>query len=323
MDTSPARPAGYYKSIAINTLTVLSAVFLSFCYKVYLGGSLRFGILILSILLFLILTAIETFTIASLQRRSLIIVLETIGLLSFFYDRSDGILFITGGIILLLATFGEIGSRRFISNSLEIRLYKTARMKISQTTTALAIMFVVLFLPKVNVDNINIQNIFITPKGFEAVYSWSSGLINRLYPEIDVNSTIDKLAHDIALFRLEGIEDFKTLTPKDKENSIEEASRQFIKELNNRFQTAITGENATNEVFYKLVIATLEQWKNKFGVWFLSGWLIAFFLIAKGIGYILSIFASFLTFTIMQLLLGVNFIHMAGESRMKENIKLE
>lgn len=322
LDTAPVRPASFYKSLVLNTLTVASALLLSYSYKAYLLGNIRFGILAASLLFFLILTTVEVFAISSLQRRSLVMVLEIIALLSFFYDRADGILFVTGGLMLLLSTIGEIMSRRFLSNSLEVKFYKTARLKISRVATALAIMFVILYLPKVNVDNINIQNIFITPKGFQTVYAWGSGLTKRLYPEIDVNSTIEKLARDIAVFKLEGLEDFKTLTPKDRESSIENEARQFIKELSNRFQTAVTGENSTNEIFYKLVVATLEKWKNKMGTWFLVGWLVIFFLIAKGVGVMVSFIASFLTFTVMQLLLGINFVHMAGENRMKETVKL-
>ncbi len=322
LDTTPIRPASFYKGLVLDILTVTSAILLSFSYKTYLLGNLRFGILAASLLFFLILTTVEVFAVSSLQRRSLVMVLEVISLLSFFYDRADGILFVTGGLMLLLSTMGEITSRRFLSNSLEIKFYKTSRLKIGSMATALAIMFVILYLPKVNVDNINIQNIFITPEGFQTVYAWSSGITKRLYPEVDVNSTIEKLARDIAIFKLESLEEFKTLTPKDKENSIENEARQFIKELNNRFETAVSGENSTNEIFYKLVIATLEKWKNKMGNWFLAGWLLIFFLIAKGIGLMVSFIASFLTFTVVQLLLGTNFIHMAGENRMKETVKL-
>ncbi|TSC82376.1 MAG: hypothetical protein G01um101420_387 [Parcubacteria group bacterium Gr01-1014_20] len=322
LDTSPVRPPGFYKGLVLDILTVASALLLSFSYKTYLLGNVRFGILAASLLLFLILTTVEVFAVSSLQRRSLIMVLEVIALLSFFYDRADGVLFVTGGLMLLLSTIGEITSRQFLSNSLEIKFYKTSRLKISSMATALAIMFVILYLPKVNVDNINIQNIFVTPEGFQTVYAWSSGITKRLYPEVDVNSTIEKLARDIAVFKLENLEEFKALTPKDKESSIENEARQFIKELGNRFQTAISGENPTNEIFYKLMIATLEKWKNSMGNWFLAGWLLIFFLIAKGVGILVSFVASFLAFTVMQLLLGINFLHMAGENRMKETVKL-
>ena len=321
VDTGPSRPPGFYKSIAVDILTVTSAALFSFAYKSYIDGVFGFIIPVITLVVFAMLSSLEVFVIRSLPRRSLILVLEIIALLSFFYDRSDGVLFLTGGLMLLFTVMGEIQSRREFNNSLELRFFAASRMKLVKLMTAVSLMVVTLYLPQITVDNLNIGNIFIGPQGFQSFFSWSSGFISRMYPEIQVgNSTVEQLAKDIASLQLKSAPGFKDLAPSEQELSITKAADELIKQLNNNFETKINGEDTTNQFFYNVIVSSMEKWKNKLGDWFLFGWLVAFFLIARGIGIILALVTAGLTYTLIQLLLGLGFVHLVGESRMKEII---
>ena len=321
VDTRAIRPPGFYKSIILDILTISSALLFSFAYSLYTAGESNLWLLLGSLTAFAILGTLETFLITSLPRRAVIILLETIALLAFLYDRPSGALFLVGGLMLFFQVLGEIDCRRLLSNSLELRFFKMSRLKLVKTITAITIMVVVLYLPQLTPESLSVKNVFLNPKIFQSFFDWASGMVNKLYPEIDLNSSIEKLARDIAVFRLNNISDFKNLTPKEQENSIAQATKDIIVSLSENLQITISGDKPANELFYNIIVLNLERWKNSFGNWFLIGWIAIFFLIVRGFGFVFSVFAAVIAFIVIEFLLGVNFIHIAGESRMKETLK--
>ncbi len=308
------RPIGFYKSITLDFLTVASAVWVSYACRNFLenGAVLNFAIAIFP---FLILSSLEVILTDSLFRRFCIIVIETVALSSFFYAYPKTYLFSASSIFLVLLIWGEISSRSEILNSLEIKFIKFTAPLFKKMITALILFTIILYVPQW--DN---KSVFISQRTFGGVFVWTTGFIHNFYPEINFDSTVDDLAKEITHYQLAGTHPYEDLPAAVQENLLKQFQIQIDDQLKKFLGGDLTGKEKVGDVVYKLILNSLNSWRERFGSWFVITWIASVFLAARLIGTVIWWLSALISLLIYQLLVALNFIAIRGESTTKESL---
>ncbi len=308
------RPKGFYQKIALDVLAVLSAVWVGYACNVFLqtGAVLDFAI---SIFPFLIITALETVLIKSLGRRFLILLIETIILLLFFWEDPVIYLLSAGGIFLIFSLWGEISSRTEIINSIEVNFLKFSAPVFKKTITGLILFTIIIYVP-----NWNDENVFISPQAYGGVFVWTTGIAHGFYPEINFNSTINDLAKEITRYQLTNSPSYKTLPEGAQTAVLNAALPEVTSKLKQIFGDNLTGTEEINFVTYKLILNSLNRWRVDFGTWFIIAWIAVVFLASRSIGALVWWIAALFSLLIYEILIAVNFIAIRGETVTKETL---
>lgn len=312
-----SRPRGFYKALVLDALTVLAALAFSFSYQLYLNN--RTG-LILPIALFSafsVLSVFEVLLIKSLKRRTLVLLLEVIALFSFFYNLPQGLLITAFGITLLFSVWGEINARREVAATVEPSYFKVARIKVTKLVSAVALMVIIIYFPKFNA-----RENFLSRETFDSFFTWTSGAIQKIYPEISLTGNIYDFAKNLADYEASGAPGFKNLPVPAQEKVQGELIERTLQTLSEKIKIEVKMEDKVSDVAYQLVSSNVEKIKNERNDEFRIVWTILLFLAVRSFGVIYSPAVALITFFIIHLGLATNFIYVAGETRTKETLTL-
>ena len=307
-------PAGFYKQLGFDVVTVITALWFGFAYQRYVIGALSLPVLLSVLLFFTIFSGLQVFMPQSIKRRLLVILLEVIAILAFFMNSLTGQIF-TLLIPLLLVFFiwGEISARRALKNNLRIRYFPTAQKQLSKTMTGLTLVVVIIFIP-----HLDIEKIFVPHGAYNAFFNLLANTTKRVYPEIDLRLSVNEVSKDIAELKLTGTEGFKNLSFEEKEVIIGRASTELVNQVNNALDINIKSTQPVSDLFFALITTTLEDWRNRLGNVFLVGWGIIFFFIARSVSIVIGWLGAFFGYLLFQFLQSVNYVHAIGENSMQE-----
>jgi len=308
------RPKGFYKLIGLDVLAVLSAIWVGYACKNFLenGAVLDFAI---SIFPFLILASFESILIKNLWRRFLILALETILLLSFFYQDSKIYLLAAGGAFLIFSLLGEISSRSETLNSLEINFLKFSAPAFKKTITGLILFTIIIYVPKWN-D----KNVFISPATFGGVFVWVTAFMHDFYPEINFNSTVDDLAKEITLYQLKGSPAYQSLPEAAQQSLLKISLPDMSSRLKHILGENLSGNEEISAVTYNIILKSLNRWRADFGTWFVVAWIAAVFLTSRTIGAFIWWIAALISLFIYSLLTAIGFVTIRGDTVTKETL---
>jgi len=310
------KPTGFYEGIILNIATVVSAAVLGFNFSFYVSGGISYLGSVISLVVFLAFISLEVFLTKEIKRSIVVILLTIIALMTPFLGNS---LKVVGGMIIVLVIFffiGEFASRQERKTNLKVRFVKTVRQKIGKTITALVIAIIILFIPKMGSGGV-----FIPRDEFQSFFNLSARVAGRIYPEVNIDSTIDNVARDAAIFQLKRISDFNSLTETDKQKSITQASSKITTELTSTLGIDPGGSRRVDDLVYNLINSTLANWKEKLGDWFIIGWAIALFFVFRGIGSIISVISAGVGYLVFQLLLALDFIKIVGKNQTQDEVE--
>lgn len=309
------RPKGFYKSIALDFLTVASALYFGYSTSNFLqnGGVVALSFGVFPLLLF---SSLEVILIKSLLRRFFILALETIAILSFFLNEQIFYLAVAGGVFLIFSLWGEILSRSEILNCIEVRFLKFTLPLLKKTMTALAFIVIIFYLPRW--DN---KNIFVSKQAFGGVFIWSTGFVHNFYPEIKFDSSVNDFAREITVYELTGTYPYEDLPVAARQTLLNQILSQTQEQLKKFLGSNLTGEETLRDVSYDLILKSLVDWREQFGVWFIAAWLAVLFLLARSFGVIILWVSALISLLVYQFLVALNFIAIRGESTTKEAVK--
>ncbi|RJQ28442.1 hypothetical protein C4571_03665 [Candidatus Parcubacteria bacterium] len=310
------RPPGFYKSIVFDVCTVLSAAALGYVYSLYLQNKatpLVFGSVIA---VFGIFSALQVFLTKNFARRFSILVLEAFVFIPFFFDYSFELLVAVVFFFLVFATLGEVASRRAMDNSLQVRFLAVARPVLTRLTTGIVLILILLYIPQWNPESI-----FLSENAFQGFFDSAAGGANKFYPEVMFSGSFKELAESLARLQLAGTSVFLSLSPASQEQVVRQTASQIIESVSKNLGVEVSGGESTSKIFYNLIIATLRGFHDRFGQWFLVGWAVAVFFVARGFGTIFYWAVGLCAFIVYELLLAIDFIRITGESRTHEVVE--
>lgn len=309
------RPKGYYRLIALDVLTVASALGASYSLKIFFenGTIIPFAA---SACLFLIFSCFEIFLIKNFGRRFFVLVLETAALLSFFYNESWGMVSAAGFAVIVLLFWGEVSSRSEARNSLEVRFFKTVKPLAKKITTALSLLLVLAYLPQWSKGN------ELIPKNwFEAAIVSSAGAAESFYPELNFHSDVRNFSLSFAKYKLQESDVYANMSPSMQNQALNKVAASVIESIKKYSGMNVSGKDQVGEVLYSLFKTALEGWRTYFGGWFLFVWAAAAFLVVRSFGAIFSWLAALFAFSIYELLVGLNVLEIRGESATREKVE--
>ncbi len=309
------RPRGFYKAITLDSLSVLAAIFLGFSYRFYLQSHLSIFYPIGALFLFSAFTSLELILIKKLERRACVLFLEAVGIVAFFYNLPSGILTTLFGLLLFFFVWGEIGGRRELLNAVEPSYFRIGRLKLSKVITGLALAAAFIYLPQISSKD------YLLPRSaFQNVYDWSAGIINKIYPEIKTQDTAGEFIESLANYNLRKLPEFSEFPPVDQQNFVDKEAQKIAQKFNDSLKKKINLEQKTDDLIYEYVSSYLDNLRNNFTKEFRIIWGILIFFALRGFGFIFLPLASILVFAIVQILIGIGFIYVAGETRTKETL---
>lgn len=310
------RPAAFYKTIGLHVLSVVSAIAFGFSYYQYLNGKFSIFAVLGFLVAYLVFSSLQVLLIKSLPSRTLIITLEVIGMCIFFVTTPPGIL---GAVIITLAALaviGEVTARKKLSNSINPSYLKIARSKITRLVTALSLMVILLYAPRLD-QNGNL----ISEGAFDKIFQQVVGVTNKLYPSVNLEESVTDFAQSLANQSLRKNEEFLEMDERNRNNSVLESAAKIITDLEQSLKIKINPEEKVIDLAYVVVTNKLSGLQESLKDQFRLGWLIILFFIIRMFGFFITIFSSLIVEGIIQIMISTNFIHVTGETRTKQSIK--
>lgn len=310
------RPPGFYTSIALDALTVLSAILFGLFYRGYLRSDISVAWAWIFSALFALFAVFGMLLTKNFSRRLVILSLAILGIAVFFYDVPVLLLAGASATALGLLIWGEMLSRAELQNALTIKFFKVVRPQLSKLITALVILVVFLYLPQWNA-----AGNLISSSAFDRLYRFFSRATMLLYPELELGSSAGAFAESFAEFRLKTNPAFLQLLPAAKERAVAEAAKQILTGLGNWAGTEISPATPLSSLFYETTLKNLQGWQKKFGSQLMFVWGMIMFFVLRWIGGIARLLLASIAFFVYQSLLAVNFIKIVGENRMHETLE--
>lgn len=310
-------PRGFYKAIILDSLSVISAGVFSYSYYAYLAGKASFWFPTIALAVFLIFSILETILIKNLKRRTLVVVLEIAALFAFFYTLPSGLLVTAMGVSLLFSVWGEINARAEIANTMEPNYFKVARARGAKLVSAVVLMVIIIYFPKFNV-----RENFISRATFDGFFSWTAGVVEKIYPGVNLRGTITDFAEDLAFSQTQKIPGFEALPVPIQEKTTKEAAKVILQNISTKVKTDAKPSESVSDVAYSIVTSNIERLKNEHSAEFRLVWTILLFLAVRSFGVILVPIIAIIIYVLIHLMLALNFIFVAGETRTKETLTL-
>lgn len=310
------RPGALYKSIALNVITVLGAFAFSYTYRGYLNGTYSITIPFLTLTFFCACSALCAILIKSFGERSVTLIFEAIGCIAFFYDQPMNILMPVALLLIIFFFWGEITSRQEVKELMHLRFYRVAKLQLKKVVTGIVIMVVILWVPQWET-----KDSFIPQDTFRAFFDLSGGVTKNFYPDLNFTGTFHDLIDSFIRSQLKADEAFNKLNEAAQQTLINQKTEQVVSDINTKSGTSIQPQDEANQAFYELLIATIKQWRNMYGIWFVILWGVGIFFAIQSVGIFFQLVAILVAFIFYQLLIAFNVAHITGETRTKETIE--
>lgn len=314
-----ATPPGFYKSIFLELLSIVAAFIFGYLYYLFIKFSFPLYWILVSLVIFGTLQFLRALLVRGALRALLVTLFEVIGIILPFYlfDKTSNLSFLVAAALVMITFFffGNLSSKQELENEVRIKFFKIGKKLIGKFITAVALAVVILYLPYWQT-----KDIFISEKNFQSLFSLATSFAQKLYPEINFNSTLEEFAETLAKFQLEKNKSFFTFSSTDRQKAIQNLSSQILKSIIEDNSVAQKNENLGKFTYYS-ILNSLTNWYNNYQHWFLIVWATAVFVVLKILGFIFAWILLIFAFFVYQLLLNFEIISATFENRAKENVE--
>ncbi len=316
IETGPRKPPGFYKSIVLDVLAVLFAAGFGYCYYRYLTGGIPVWVLLGAFTLFGVMVALQAFLAKHGGRTLGVIVLETLGVIGFFWRDDWRILALNGIIVLVFLAWGYFEARVRLGNSINIPFFGVANLALGKFTTGLLVFMVLIYAPQIGGNPL-----LVSQKSFRTFFDWSSGIVTDFYPSLSLNGSFGGFTESFAKMELTNNPEFQNLTSAQQSAAVAQQSQQLAQNLTAKLpSSSIASSSATSDAFYSILQGMMQAWQSQSGGWFDIGWAAVIFIALRSIGIIFIWLAEFFALIVYELLLATGFVKVGEEMRTKEVI---
>jgi len=310
------REPGFYKSIVLDVLSVLSAVLFGFSYYRYLTSGLPVLWLLGAIALWGVISVLQVFLSKKMSRRMLILICESVATLGFFYRVDPAILLTTAAVVFAFLAWGYAASRTNLTNSVEIQFFRNTGNVLGKLVTAALLFMIMIYVPQVNQGSV-----FVSQQSFREFFDWSSGFISNLYPNVSLNGSFQAFAQGVATMELKNNPNFQTMSPQTQSSTISQTASQ----LETSFGTTSSGVAVAptapaSDAFYNFIVGMLQGWQSQGSSWFLIGWGAVLFLTLRTLGILFVWINQFIALVFYEILLASGFMKITEATQTKEMI---
>ena len=316
LPSSNGKPAGFYSSIALDVLSIISAFILGYSYYECLASGISPLIVIGAFLVFGMFSALQALLCNETGRRAFIILCEVIVLGMFFYSINLYFLLAAAVSAFIMFFWGYSGSRSEIDYGIEIRPFKATKSVIGKAMTGVIIFMIVIYIPLWNQNSI-----FISQKSFNTFFDWCAGVVNTFYPKVSISGSFGDFVNNIARDQLQTAASFQNLNPNQQNVLVAQSATGIIDNISKDIGISIQPSDTISATIYQFIVKTFVGWENSFQGAFFVGWGVVLFFAARSIGIIFVWLNQFLFFLVYEILLATRFIYIKEEPWTKEIVK--
>jgi len=308
----------FYKALIFDTLEILSAIGFSYFglnYLNNLNNKNSFWLFLLFLGLFLMFIVFNSALNNNWRKRILVIFLETIGIFYFFFNVFNlNVILFLGLVFIIFRLWGEIQTNLEIKNSIEIKFFRSTKFTFSKSISA-----IILILVSFYIVNISEPESFLPYNVFDGFWNEIVFVYQKIYPDININGSINDFSKSIVLYKFKYNPDFKNLFLDEQEKAVQngasEINKQILKFLG---KETIDFNQEFKKTIYEFIFNGINNYYNKFGIYFVIFWGLIMFLILKSAFFILRPVFNIFLFIIFHSLIVLNVIKIFGETRTKE-----
>lgn len=318
ISTTPA--SRQWKLVVLDIVTVLTAGLFGYTFARYLAGGFSPWLVFGALLVWSAMSVLEGFLEKSIARRFLVILLESLALIAFFYTYDWQALAITVILVLACLMWGFFSIRRELRSTIEIRFFTASGKMVGKVITAAVIFMVVMYASLTN----NNGSFFVSPSGFNEFFNWSAGFVNNFYPTVPLTGSFGDFAQAIARMQLQGNPAFQSLTPAEQSSTVTQSAGQIIGAISNSSSTSVASSTAnepTSNAFYNYLAALSVSLQEKFGNAFVGVWALLLFFILRSIGIIAVWIGEFVALIFYEILLATGFMKITEQPATKEIVE--
>jgi hypothetical protein len=307
---------GFYKSLILDVLGVLSALALGYAYFAYLSSGLPLWFSLGAFLLFGAVSSLQVFLQKKSNRRAFVILGETSAFAIWFVYVGLWILAPVVLAMFVLLWWGYLRSRSELAYTTEIRFFRVTRHAVGKAATAVIIAMILFYLSLAGAGSL-----FVSESNFQPFYNWASGIFNNFYPGILMGGSFNDFAQSVVQQDLQNDPSYKAMSPAEQALAAKSAVSQFVGGFSNRLGVSITTSTQASDVFYGGIANAFHGTRDRLQGWFFVVWALVAFVILRSIGVIFSWITQFLSLIIYEILLSTGFMKVVQHPDVREEVE--
>lgn len=299
-------------------LAVLTAAWFGLSYYGYLTKGFPVWMLLASLAAFSTLSVLEVFLAEKRLRVWLVLFLESLAIVGFFWRADRLVLAITWIILLAFLGWGYFAARRRLANSIEIPFFGTAAEDLGKLTTGILLFMILIYVPQAGNNPL-----VVSQKSFRTFFDWASSAANGFYPQLSLNGSFGSFSESVATMELQNNPSFQNLNPDQKNAAIaaqtQEFEQSFLKNAPSS-SAAVATSSPTSDAFYSVLQGMANAWQSEAGGWFIIGWIAVIFIALRSVGVIFVWLEEIVALAFYELLLATGFMKIQEEEHVREVI---
>lgn len=314
LNTRPRTP-GFWRSLCLDAVAVLSAALFGFVYYRYLTQGLSVWFLLAAVMFFGVTTVMEVFLAKSAARSFIVIFLETAASLAFFWKDNLQIIALIALIMLAMLLWGHFVSRSRVRNSMEMPFFGASGNMLSKFTTAILLFMILAYVPQISSNAL-----VVSQQSFRSFFDWTSGVINGFYPELSLNGTFGNFAQSLSKMELANNPSFGALNTAQQSQAIQQQTAQFTQQFLQQASQPVASSSPASDAFYNVLNGVLSAWQSQSSGWFDVGWVTVLFIGLRTIGILFVWLMQFISLIFYEILLASGFMKISEETTQHEII---
>jgi small basic protein len=307
--------APIYKAFTVDGVAVLSAALFGYAYYAYLSRGFSVWLLLAAFTFFAVLAALQVFLSTHVGQALTVILLESIGVVGFFWRDNWQILLITWAVVFVFLAWGYLSGRGRLVNSIDIPFFGTSGTTLGKFTTGLLIFMVLIYAPQIGGNPL-----VVSQKSFRSFFNWAASVANGFYPEISLNGSFGNFSESFTKMELQNNPSFNNLTQDQQTVAITQGTQQFEQDFLGNASSSVATSSPASDAFYNVLQGMMNAWQAQSGGWFVVGWAAVIFIALRSIGVVFIWLAQFVTLMFYELLLATGFMKITEEEHVREII---
>ncbi len=310
-----SRPPGFWRSLVLDIVAVLSAALFGYLYYRYLTQGLSVWILLAAVIFFGVMCVMEVFLAKGIARSFVVIFFETAASLGFFWRDDMRVIGIVALIMLTMLLWGHFASRSRVQNAVEIPFFGASGNMLGKFTTAILLFMILAYVPQISSNAL-----VVSQKSFRSFFDWTSGLVNGYYPGLSLNGTFGNFAESLSKMELANNPSFQSLNTAQQSIAIQQTAAQFTQTFLQNAAQPVASSSPTSDAFYNVLNGVLNAWQSQSSGWFDVGWVTVLFIGLRTIGILFVWLAQFISLVFYEILLASGFMKVSEETTQREII---
>jgi hypothetical protein len=310
------KPAGFYKSIILDVVCILSAGLFGYSYYRYLTRGTSVWFVFGALVFFGALSVLQVFLAKESKRTFLIIFAEVLALLGFFWQENYFILGMTALIVLAMLLWGYFAGRARLRNSINVPFFGASGTTLGKFTTGLLLFMILTYVPQLSGGNA----LVVSQQSFRTFFDWTSGFVNNYFPTLSLTGSFGNFSESFAKMELQNNPNFQSLNTAQQNLALQQASTQFATSFASPASTTIATSSPTSDAFYNVLNGVLSAWQSQSSGWFDVGWVTVLFIGLRTLGILFVWLDQFIALIFYEILLASGFMKISEENRSREII---